>query len=118
MIQHDPEELLHFAQQQQPLAAEVFARHALDAQQTNSAVLLLHFGEPAEHVAVRSDAILGCIRVLGGSWVLLASIARLVPYALRDGVYNWLARNRHGLFANDESCSLPTSDERARFLDI
>jgi len=118
MLRHDPQGRLLFATQQQPLAAEVFARHALDAQQTNSAVLVLHFGQSVEHVVVRSDAILRCLRILGGGWALLAAIARLVPRTLRDWAYNWLARNRHGLFANDESCSLPTADERARFLDI
>ncbi|MGP8258996.1 MAG: thiol-disulfide oxidoreductase DCC family protein [Acidobacteriaceae bacterium] len=118
MLRHDTRGRLRFAPLQQPLAAEVFARHALDARQTNSAVLVTHFGQPAERVAVRSDAILRCLRVLGGGWAFLAFVTRLVPRALRDGAYNWLARNRHGLFANGESCNLPTPAERARFLDI
>jgi predicted DCC family thiol-disulfide oxidoreductase YuxK len=118
MLRHDPQGHLLYAPLQQSLAAEVFARHALDAQQTNSAVLVLHFGQPTERVAVRSDAILGCLGVLGRRWALLAAIARLVPRALRDVAYNWLARNRHGLFANAESCPLPTTAESARFLDI
>ena len=118
MLRHDSQGRLHFAPLQQPLASEVFTRHALDVQHTNSAVLVTHFGEPAERVVMRSGAILGCLGVLGGRWALLAAIARLVPRALRDGVYNWLARNRHGLFAIGESCPLPTADERARFLDI
>lgn len=112
MLRHDPQGRLSFATLQQPLAAEIFARHALDPQQINSAVLVLHFGEPGERVVVRSDAILGCLGVLGGGWALLTVIVRLVPRALRDCVYNWLARNRHWLFAKGESCSLPTADER------
>ena len=118
MLRHDPEGRLLYAPLQQPLASEVFAGHALDARQTNSAVLVSHFGQPTECVAIRSDAILGCLRVLGGGWAWLAAIARLVPRALRNGVYNWLARNRHRLFAQDELCTLRTADERARFLDI
>jgi len=118
ILRHDPQGRLRFATQQQPLAAEVFARHGLDALQTNSAVLVQHFGEPTERVVLRSDAILRCLRELGGVWAWLAAIARLVPRALRDGVYNWLARNRHRLFAMGESCALLTAAERARFLDI
>ena len=118
MQRHDPLGRLLFATQQLPLAAEVFARHALDPWQTNSAVLVLHFGKPAGRLVLRSDAILECLRILGGRWALLAAVARLVPRSLRDGVYNWLARNRHGLFANGESCTLPTPAERARRLDI
>jgi predicted DCC family thiol-disulfide oxidoreductase YuxK len=118
MLRHDPQGRLRYAPLRQALAGEVFARHALDPQQIDSVVLVLHFGEPEERVAVRSDAILGCLSVLGGGWALLAAVARLVPRALRDIAYNWLARNRHRLFGNGESCTLPTSAERARFLDI
>jgi len=118
MLRHDPMGQLHFAPLQQPLGVEILARHTLDARQTDSAVLVRHFGEAAECVDLRSDAILGCLRVLGGGWAFLAFVIRLVPHALRDGVYNWLARNRHGLFANGESCNLPTPTEHARFLDI
>jgi len=118
MMCHDPCGRLLYATQQQPLAAEVFARHTLDAQQTNSVVLVLHFGQPAERVVVRSDAIIGCLSVFGGRWALLAAVARLIPRALRDGAYNWIARNRHGLLANSTSCTLPTAAERTRFFDI
>jgi len=118
MLRHDPQQRLLFAPQQQPLGVAVFARHALDARQTDSAVLVRHFGEVAECVDLRSDAILGCLRVLGGGWAVLAAIARLVPRSLRDGVYNWFTRNRHRLFAQGELCTLPTVDEQARFHDI
>jgi predicted DCC family thiol-disulfide oxidoreductase YuxK len=118
LLRHDTHGRLLFAPLQQTLDGEVFARHALDPQRINSAVLVLNFGEPGERVVVRSDAILGCLSVLGGGWALLAAVARLVPRLLRDIAYNWFARNRHGLFANGESCTLPTAAERARFLDI
>lgn len=118
MLRHDPQGRLLFMPLQQPQAAEVFIRHALDVRQINSAVLVRHFGEPAECVDFRSDAILGCLRILGGGWALLAAVARLVPRALRDGVYNLLARNRHRLRVNGEICSLPNTAERARFLDL
>jgi len=112
MLRHDTRGRLLYAPLQQGLAGEVFARHALDAQRTNSAVLVLHFGEPTERVAVRSDAILGCLSVIGGRWACIAVVARLVPRALRDLVYNWLARNRYRIVADGKSCSIPTAAER------
>jgi predicted DCC family thiol-disulfide oxidoreductase YuxK len=118
MLRHDSWERLHYAPQQQPLAAEVFARHALDPQRINSAVLVLNIGVPGERVSVRSDAILGCLWLLGGRWAILAAVTRLVPRALRDITYDWLVRNRHRLFVDRESCTLPTPAERARFHDI
>jgi predicted DCC family thiol-disulfide oxidoreductase YuxK len=118
LLHHDREDRLLFAPQQSPLAAEVFTRHGLDKEQANSAVLVSNFGEPEESLALRSDAILGCLAVLGGGWAILAWVVRLVPHALRDAWYRWLARNRIRLFGSAELCALPTPAERARFLGI
>jgi predicted DCC family thiol-disulfide oxidoreductase YuxK len=118
LLRHDTHGRLLFAPLQQTLDGEVFAGNALPSQPISSAVLVMNFGEPGERVVVRSDAILGCLSVLGGGWALLAAVARLVPRLLRDIAYNWLARNRHWLFADGECCALPTAAERARFLNI
>ena len=116
LLHHDPEGRLLFAAQQQPVAAEVFGRHGLDPEQVNSAVLVSHFDEPGETLAVRSEAILGCLTVLGGRWAVLAGVARVVSRGLRDAVYRCIARNRLRLFGTVELCALPTPAERARFL--
>jgi predicted DCC family thiol-disulfide oxidoreductase YuxK len=118
LLRHDPEGRILFSPQQQPLAAEVFARHGLDSQQINSVVLVSHFGEPGEAFTLRSDAILGCLTVLGGRWALLAELFRVVPRGLRDTVYRWLARNRIRFFGTAELCALPNAAERTRFLGI
>jgi predicted DCC family thiol-disulfide oxidoreductase YuxK len=118
MLRHDPEGRLLFAAQQQPLAAKVFARHALNIRQVDSAVLISNFATPQEHLALRSDAILGCLTVLGGAWAVLARAARLIPRPLRDAAYRWLARNRIRFFGSAALCTLPTPAERARFLGI
>ena len=118
LLRHDREGRLLFAAHQQPLAAEVLARHALNFEQINSAVLVSNFNTPQETLALRSDAILGCLSVLGGAWAVLARISRLVPRALRDAAYRWLARNRIRLFGPAELCALPTPAERARYLGV
>jgi predicted DCC family thiol-disulfide oxidoreductase YuxK len=118
MLRHDTEGRLLFAPQQQAVATDVFARHSLDKELVNSAILVSHFGEPGESLALRSDAILRCLTLLGGRWALLASVARIIPRALRDSAYRWLARNRIRLFGTAELCALPTPAERARFLEV
>jgi predicted DCC family thiol-disulfide oxidoreductase YuxK len=117
MLRHDTHARLLFAPLHHPLAAEVFARYALDPQQIDSVVLVSNGGGPKECVALRSDAILGCLGLLGGGWALLAGVARIVPRVLRDVAYNWLARNRRLLFPSDQTCILPTPAERVRFYD-
>jgi predicted DCC family thiol-disulfide oxidoreductase YuxK len=116
MLRHDPHGRMLFAAQQQPIAAEVLARHGLDKQQLNTAILVTHFATPDERLFLRSDAILGCLKALGGVWRLLAFVGGAVPLPLRNAVYGWVARNRLRFFGTGDSCTLPTPAERARFL--
>lgn len=53
---------------------------------------------------------------LGGPWRALA-LARLVPRALGDRLYDLVARNRYRLFGRTESCMLPPPQWRDRFID-
>jgi len=41
----------------------------------------------------------------------------LVPRFARDGVYNWIARNRYKWFGKSDTCRIPSAAERTRFLD-
>jgi predicted DCC family thiol-disulfide oxidoreductase YuxK len=45
-----------------------------------------------------------------------AKYVRLVPKGLRDSVYRLLAKNRHRLIRNSNSCLLPSKEQRNRFL--
>lgn len=63
---------------------------------------------------VRSDAGLMTLRHVGGVWAVLASVGRVVPRALRDAVYDLIARHRFTLAA--PACLLPTEAQRRRFL--
>ena len=53
---------------------------------------------------VRSDAVLLLLRTLGGGWRLLAGLAVFCPVALRDFVYDQVARRRHR-FAGPAACT-------------
>ncbi|MEM9017700.1 MAG: FG-GAP-like repeat-containing protein, partial [Verrucomicrobiota bacterium] len=41
----------------------------------------------------------------------------IVPRALRDPIYSWIARNRYRWFGRQNACRLPTPGLRERFLD-
>ena len=49
----------------------------------------------------RSDAALRISRHLRGAWPLLYSL-RILPRIIRDGLYNWIARNRYRFFGKRE----------------
>jgi predicted DCC family thiol-disulfide oxidoreductase YuxK len=69
-----------------------------------------------EAVLTRSDAGLKIARYLRGPW-RLAAIGHLVPRFLRDAVYDVIARHRHRLVSEAESCYVPPPALRTRFLD-
>ena len=65
-------------------------------------------------VRVRSTAALAVAAHLGGAWSIVGALGRLVPRALRDAVYDQIARRRFAIAA--PACLLPTAEERGRFL--
>jgi len=53
--------------------------------------------------------------VLGG-WFRLGKVFKLVPRAIRDVVYDWVATNRYKLFGKSGQCQLLSSEQRARLI--
>jgi predicted DCC family thiol-disulfide oxidoreductase YuxK len=53
---------------------------------------------------------------LGVPWSI-ASVFLLLPVAIRDWGYGFVARRRYRWFGKRDTCAIPTPDQRARFLD-
>jgi predicted DCC family thiol-disulfide oxidoreductase YuxK len=66
---------------------------------------------------VRSDAVLHLLRRLGGGWALLAAGSAPVPRSWRDGLYAFIANNRHRVFRpGQDACPVMPLAWRERFL--
>jgi predicted DCC family thiol-disulfide oxidoreductase YuxK len=64
----------------------------------------------------RSNASLHVMRRLGGAWRPLANVLGLIPRALRDVVYDFVARVRYRVFRRqDDLCPVVPPAWRARF---
>jgi predicted DCC family thiol-disulfide oxidoreductase YuxK len=87
---------------QEPEGRVIAQRHGIDPQNPTTFILL------AGGVAfVRSDAALRILGQLPGwrwTWLL-----RIVPTAMRDRLYDLVARNRYRWFGRLDVCILPTS---------
>jgi predicted DCC family thiol-disulfide oxidoreductase YuxK len=67
-------------------------------------------------ILTRSDAAIHILRRLGGGWKMLGAILSIVPRALRNGVYNFIARIRYRVFGRrDEVCPVASPELRDRF---
>ena len=64
---------------------------------------------------VRSEAALRIAARLSLPWRALV-VLRVVPRPMRDGAYNFVARNRYRCFGRKEFCPIPDEGFRDRFL--
>ena len=110
MIRIDPKGKFQFAALQSEFGQEVMGKAKLPVNELNT-VILYHNGKIFTH----SDVPLEICRLLGGFWRLFL-IFKLIPRALRNRIYNWVARNRYRWFGKSESCMIPTPELRERFL--
>ena len=63
-----------------------------------------------------SDATLAMLKGIGGSWRTLALMGRVLPRALRDVAYRFVASRRYGWFGTADACRVPRDQEAACFL--
>lgn len=111
IVKRDPQGKIKFAPIQSALGSQLYAQHGLDPAAPNAMLFLTPRG-----AFKASDAALEIARTLGGLWKL-ALIFKLLPRALRDAAYDFIARNRYRWFGKDESCMIPTAELKARRLE-
>jgi len=63
----------------------------------------------------RSSAALQVAKRLNKPWPLLY-VCKLMPVPIRDRIYNLVAKHRYRLFGKRETCMVPTSDVKERFI--
>ncbi|MES2429810.1 MAG: thiol-disulfide oxidoreductase DCC family protein [Bacteroidota bacterium] len=63
----------------------------------------------------QSTAAIKVCTYLRGLWPMSKAFL-IVPKFIRDGLYNWIAKNRYKWFGKQETCMIPTPDIRSRFL--
>ena len=116
LLKHDKQGRLRFASLQSEFAERVLTRHGIDPKDLDTVQVVVNYERPEERVLGRSDAILRAGQELGLPWNVLAGIAHVIPRALRDVVYRFVARNRYRVFGKSETCMLPDPNQRHRFL--
>jgi len=110
ILQRDPHARFKFASLQSPAGARLLRSCGLP-QDLSESIIYIEDGHPY----TKSTAAPRIVRNLSSAWPLLY-VARLVPAWIRDGIYNWVARNRYAIFGKRDACLVPSQELVSRFL--
>lgn len=111
IIRHDAKDQFRFASVQSDFAKQLLGKHHFPFFYKTDSIIFIEDGK----VYLKSEAVLGIVRRLGGFWKLLV-IFYVIPRFIRDGVYDFIARNRYKWFGKRNECMIPTEKLRRRFL--
>jgi predicted DCC family thiol-disulfide oxidoreductase YuxK len=109
IARHDKRERIKLAPLQGRLGQELGLQTFVEG--SNGTMVVLR--EADQQRLFRSDALIELGSALGGVY-RLASVLRLIPRPLRDGVYSLIARNRHLLMRGSSSCLLQDPEVEKR----
>jgi predicted DCC family thiol-disulfide oxidoreductase YuxK len=110
VLRHDHARRFRLASMQKETGAALYRRFGIDPANPESLIVV-----EGDHLLKDSDAVLAIYAGLGWPWKA-ASLLRLIPRALRDPAYRWLARNRYRLFGRRETCWVPSPRDADRVL--
>lgn len=111
IIDLDKNDAFLFSSLQSKIGQELTAHFKIDTTKTDSIILV----ESDVQFSVRSAAALHILNEFGGVWKLF-QIGWIVPRALRDAMYDFIARNRYQWFGKKEQCMIPTAKIKDKFI--
>lgn len=111
VIRRDRKKRFQFAPLQSGIAKDLLKGRMIDPTKLDGIILVQRDGS----VSQKSTAALKVAAHLGGLWPVLYVFIWL-PRILRDTIYDFIAKYRYAWFGKKDTCRLPTSEERDRFL--
>jgi predicted DCC family thiol-disulfide oxidoreductase YuxK len=116
LLKRDDRDLFQFASLQSDAASQLLQRHGTDAVDLDTVYIVVDYGQPGERLLSRSDAIIHLLQRLGGIWSFVAA-GKILPKALRDSFYKFVATNRYRVFGKYDVCLMPDEKYKNKFLD-
>lgn len=112
LIRIDRQKKIHLATVQSPPGQDLLRWAGLPVDDFNTIAYIA-----GGHVSTRSDAFFGALTQLGWPWRALR-LLRFFPRAVRDGIYNYVARHRYQWFGKLPAGTPPPDDGKGRrYLD-
>ena len=112
VIKYDKKDVFRFVALQSDLGKEIIKHIGLDIKNIDSVILY----EPGIAYNYKSAAALEIAKNLGG-FFHLGTVFKLIPNGLRNLLYDYIAKNRYLWYGKKESCLVPTSELKSKFLE-
>lgn len=112
IIKRDKKGIFKFASLQSTIGQSLLKQFNLSTDTFHSFVYIKN-----NEYFTKSTAALSIAKELGGVWKLLYGFI-IIPKFIRDSIYNLISKNRYKVFGKSETCMLPTTNIKERFLDI
>jgi predicted DCC family thiol-disulfide oxidoreductase YuxK len=110
VIRHDKKDHFLFAPLQSETGKKLLEKYAIDPSKTDSFILIEN-----NKAFSRSSAALRLTKHLNRLYPLMYSLMIIPPF-IRNGVYDYIAKNRYKWFGKKESCMIPTNEIKAKFI--
>lgn len=116
LLRHDRRCVFNFAPLQGATGRRMVASSGGNPSDLTTFYVVADYQTRNPRVFTRSDAALFVVGQLGWPW-RAAGLMRAVPKAIRDRLYDLVARTRYRVFGRYEQCTLPRPEFRGRFVD-
>ena len=111
VIKHDKKNSFMFTALQSEVGQQIIKDYNIDTSKTDSILLYT----PQTGVVSKSTAALKIAQNLGFPQNVM-SIFFIIPSFIRNGVYDYIAKNRYKWYGKKESCMIPTPQLKSKFL--
>jgi predicted DCC family thiol-disulfide oxidoreductase YuxK len=112
VIQHDHNDVFRFVALQSQLGQQILKHIGIDSKNIDSIVLY----EPGVAYYYKSGAALEIAKSLGG-FFHMGTVFRIIPAAIRNLLYDYIARNRYRWYGKKQECLILTPELKTKFLE-
>lgn len=112
IIKNDKNDVFRFVAIQSELGQQIIKHLGIDTSKTDSIILY----EPGVAYYFKAEAALRIAKELR-SWHSIFYIFIHVPNFIKNGVYDFIAKNRYKWYGKKEACMIPTPELKAKFLE-
>lgn len=111
IIKNDKNDVFRFVAIQSELGQKIINYLGIDTSKTDSIILY----EPGVAYYFKAEAALRIAKELK-SWHSILYTFIHVPNFIKNGVYDFIAKNRYKWYGKKEACMIPTPELKAKFL--